>query len=99
MLATESASLTTTPPADPSGLPDLPIRLFLMINTFETGGSERQFTVLAQGGDQRAHIVTIHIADVFEPKLIDQRAGQDGGGDGIFHCFGRVMQSFSDRRN
>ncbi len=27
---------------------DLPIRLFLMINTFETGGSERQFTVLAQ---------------------------------------------------
>jgi len=27
---------------------DLPVRLFLMINTFETGGSERQFTVLAQ---------------------------------------------------
>ncbi len=27
---------------------DFPIRLFLMINTFETGGSERQFTVLAQ---------------------------------------------------
>jgi len=26
----------------------LPIRLFLMTNTFETGGSERQFTVLAQ---------------------------------------------------
>jgi L-malate glycosyltransferase len=25
-----------------------PIRLFLMINSFETGGSERQFTVLAQ---------------------------------------------------
>jgi glycosyltransferase involved in cell wall biosynthesis len=48
VLATEPASLTTTPPADPSGLPDLPIRLFLMINTFETGGSERQFTVLAQ---------------------------------------------------
>jgi L-malate glycosyltransferase len=46
--ATEPASLTTTPPADLSRLPDLPIRLFLMINTFETGGSERQFTVLAQ---------------------------------------------------
>lgn len=30
---------------DPS---DLPVSLFLMINTFETGGSERQFTVLAQ---------------------------------------------------
>jgi L-malate glycosyltransferase len=29
------------------GLPD-PISLFLMVNTFETGGSERQFTVLAQ---------------------------------------------------
>jgi L-malate glycosyltransferase len=29
-------------------LPDAPISLFLMVNTFETGGSERQFTVLAQ---------------------------------------------------
>ena len=48
MHATEPASLTTTPPADLSRLPDLPIRLFLMINTFETGGSERQFTILAQ---------------------------------------------------
>ena len=51
MHATEAASLTTTTPADSSGFPDLPdsaIRLFLMINTFETGGSERQFTVLAQ---------------------------------------------------
>jgi len=48
VLATEPASMTTTPPADPSGLPATPIRLFLMINTFETGGSERQFTVLAQ---------------------------------------------------
>jgi glycosyltransferase involved in cell wall biosynthesis len=46
--ATEPASLTTTPPADLSRFPDLPIRLFLMINTFETGGSERQFTILAQ---------------------------------------------------
>ena len=45
MRATNPASLTTTPPADPS---DLPIRLFLMVNTFETGGSERQFAVLAQ---------------------------------------------------
>jgi len=49
--ATEPASLTTTRPAELSSLPDLPdsaISLFLMINTFETGGSERQFTVLAQ---------------------------------------------------
>jgi len=30
------------------GLPDPTINLFLMVNTFETGGSERQFTVLAQ---------------------------------------------------
>ncbi len=29
-----------------------PISLFLMVNTFETGGSERQFTVLAQNIDQ-----------------------------------------------
>jgi glycosyltransferase involved in cell wall biosynthesis len=36
-------------PADDScGLPKVPISLFLMVNTFETGGSERQFTVLAQ---------------------------------------------------
>ena len=51
MHSTDPASLTTTPPADLSRLPDLPdsaISLFLMINTFETGGSERQFTVLAQ---------------------------------------------------
>jgi glycosyltransferase involved in cell wall biosynthesis len=49
--STEPASLTTTPQADLSRLPDLPdsaISLFLMINTFETGGSERQFTVLAR---------------------------------------------------
>jgi glycosyltransferase involved in cell wall biosynthesis len=46
--ATEPASLTTTPPSEPSVLSQLPISLFLMINTFETGGSERQFTVLAQ---------------------------------------------------
>jgi L-malate glycosyltransferase len=43
--ATDAASLTTTPSADQ---PSLPISLFLMINTFETGGSERQFTVLAR---------------------------------------------------
>ncbi len=51
MQAAESDSLTTTPRADLSGLSGLsglPISLFLMVNTFETGGSERQFTVLAQ---------------------------------------------------
>lgn len=42
MAATNAASITTSRPAE------LPIRLFLMINTFETGGSERQFMVLAQ---------------------------------------------------
>ncbi len=53
--ATEPASLTGTPPTDIADLadpshphPHSAIRLFLMINTFETGGSERQFTVLAQ---------------------------------------------------
>jgi L-malate glycosyltransferase len=38
----------TNPLADLSGLSDLPISLFLMIQSFETGGSERQFAVLAQ---------------------------------------------------
>jgi glycosyltransferase involved in cell wall biosynthesis len=40
--ATKSDLVTKTRQAD------LPISLFLMINTFETGGSERQFAVLAQ---------------------------------------------------
>ncbi len=48
MPATEPPSLTQTSPTDPSSLAGLPISLFLMVNTFETGGSERQFTVLAQ---------------------------------------------------
>ena len=42
MGATNAASINTTRPGDP------PISLFLMVNTFETGGSERQFTLLAQ---------------------------------------------------
>jgi len=40
--ATNADSITT------SRFADSPISLFLMINTFETGGSERQFSVLAQ---------------------------------------------------
>ncbi|MGA2236552.1 MAG: glycosyltransferase [Terriglobales bacterium] len=51
MRAPNPASLTATPPADPSrlaGPPELAIRLFLMVNTFETGGSERQFMVMAR---------------------------------------------------
>lgn len=48
MPASEPPSLTQTLPADRSTISDKAIRLFLMINTFETGGSERQFTVLAQ---------------------------------------------------
>jgi glycosyltransferase involved in cell wall biosynthesis len=46
--ATNAASINTIRPGDP------PISLFLMINTFETGGSERQFTVLAQNMDAPA---------------------------------------------
>lgn len=42
MGATNAASINTTRRGDP------PISLFLMVNTFETGGSERQFTLLAQ---------------------------------------------------
>jgi L-malate glycosyltransferase len=46
VFATEPADRTTTPLASFSAGP--PISLFLMVNSFETGGSERQFTVLAQ---------------------------------------------------
>jgi L-malate glycosyltransferase len=46
--AANPASLTTTPPADLSGFPESAISLFLMVNTFETGGSERQFIVMAR---------------------------------------------------
>ena len=42
MGATKSASIDTTRHSE------TPISLFLMINTFETGGSERQFAALAQ---------------------------------------------------
>ncbi len=48
MGATNAANLNPNRPGDPSGISDQAIRLFLMVNTFETGGSERQFTVLAQ---------------------------------------------------
>ena len=42
MGATSTASIATNRAAES------PISLFLMLNTFETGGTERQFTVLAQ---------------------------------------------------
>jgi glycosyltransferase involved in cell wall biosynthesis len=42
VVATNAASIAA------SRLAESPISLFLMINNFETGGSERQFTVLAQ---------------------------------------------------
>jgi L-malate glycosyltransferase len=45
---TDTARLTTTPLADASALSERAVNLFLMVNTFETGGSERQFIVLAQ---------------------------------------------------
>jgi glycosyltransferase involved in cell wall biosynthesis len=50
----DPASQTKTAIDNPSGVSDPsdhsapPISLFLMVNSFETGGSERQFTVLAQ---------------------------------------------------
>ena len=51
MRVTEPVRLTASPSAELLASIDahnLPISLFLMVNTFETGGSERQFTVLAQ---------------------------------------------------
>lgn len=47
MRTAEPASLTATQLPDPVAVSDA-IALFFMVNTFETGGSERQFTVLAQ---------------------------------------------------
>ena len=47
MQATDPPSLRTNP-QHPLQSSDHPISLFLMVNTFETGGSERQFTILAQ---------------------------------------------------
>ncbi len=38
----------------PKGMVDVAIRLFLMINNFETGGSERQFVDLAKNVDREA---------------------------------------------
>jgi glycosyltransferase involved in cell wall biosynthesis len=44
----EPAGTAKSTPNDSSCAVYRPISLFLMVNTFETGGSERQFTVLAQ---------------------------------------------------
>jgi L-malate glycosyltransferase len=46
--AANPASLITDSLRESSGLSGPALSLFLMINTFETGGSERQFTVLAK---------------------------------------------------
>ena len=56
MGATNADIVTTT------HLADSPVSLFLMINTFETGGSERQFTVLAQ--NLRAPAFQLHLGCV-----------------------------------
>ena len=48
MHAANPASLITDSLPESSGLSGPALSLFLMINTFETGGSERQFTVLAK---------------------------------------------------
>ena len=49
-----------------------------------------------QRGDQRPHIVTVNVSDVFEAELVNERAGQDRGRDRIFHSLGRMMQSFAN---
>jgi glycosyltransferase involved in cell wall biosynthesis len=46
--ATKAGCATATGQSDPPEHSATPINLFLMVNTLETGGSERQFTVLAQ---------------------------------------------------
>jgi glycosyltransferase involved in cell wall biosynthesis len=46
--ASDAANLTISSTHRSTAPTDQPISLFLMVNTFETGGSERQFTVLAQ---------------------------------------------------
>ena len=56
MGATDAASITT------SRIAESPISLFLMINTFETGGSERQFAVIAQNA--RAARFQVHLGCV-----------------------------------
>ncbi|MGD0825877.1 MAG: glycosyltransferase [Terriglobales bacterium] len=66
MGATDAASITT------SRVAELPISLFLMINTFETGGSERQFAVIAEnagGAEFQVHLGCVNprgpLADEF----------------------------------
>ncbi len=48
---------------------------------------------------QRFHVMAIDIADVFEAEFVDQRAGQNGRGDRIFHRLGGVMQGFANCGN
>ena len=54
---------------------------------------------LAQSRNQGAHVMAVHIADVFEAEFIDQCARQNGGGNGIFESLGGAAQSSAKARN
>ena len=56
MEATDASVVTTK-------LANSPIRLFLMTNTFETGGSERQFAILARGFHESAFQIHLGCVD------------------------------------
>ena len=43
--------------------------------------------------------MTIHVADVLEAKLIDERAGKHRGSDSVFHRLGRMVKPPANRRN
>ena len=53
----------------------------------------------AQRFDQRFHVVTINIADVFEAKFVDERARQDRRGNSILHRFRGRVQTLADGWN
>ncbi len=53
----------------------------------------------AQRRDQRAHVVAVNIADVFETQFVYQRSGQDRGRDRVFHRFRGMMQTLANGRN
>ncbi|MFY9561006.1 MAG: glycosyltransferase [Terriglobales bacterium] len=76
MATSDAASIAPSQPAHPSA------RLFLMVNTFETGGSERQFAVLAQNLSRekfQLHLGCIRRDGPFAPEFGDVPEFRLGG--------------------
>src|SRR6185437_14911547 len=51
-----------------------------------------------QGGNQGTRVVTVHVAYIFETKLIDERAWKNRRSNSVFHRLRRMMKPPTNRR-